>query len=240
MWGVGNGKNIRIGKDRWINIPANFRVQSVPKILTDTATVSQLIDENTKWWNLALLEQLFNKEEIMAIKSISISAMDQDDMLIWRGTTNGSFSVRSTYHIQKEGEALQQAGGSWSSKRVAIWQNIWKLQLPNSDKHFLWRACHEILLSRDNLCFQKIIMDPSCPICEREPETSIHALWTCPALMDIWRMGGKIFQKSCIKGSTFLMLVDGLLRRCSLEEFAQFVRIAWHIWLRWGKNSKRS
>jgi hypothetical protein len=81
----------------------------------------------------------------MAIKSIPISATDQDDMLIWRGTIKGIFSVRSAYHIQKEGEASNQAGGSRSNERGALWQKIWKLQLPNSEKHFLWRACHEIL-----------------------------------------------------------------------------------------------
>jgi hypothetical protein len=114
--------------------------------------VNQLIKDNTKWWNLALLELLFTKEEIMAIKSIPISATDQADKLIWRGTTKGNFSVRSAYYIQKESEALQQAEGSKCNENMTIWQNIWQLQIPNPEKHFLWRACHEILLTRDNLC----------------------------------------------------------------------------------------
>jgi hypothetical protein len=82
----------------------------VPRLLADTATVSQLIDVNSKWWNIELLEQLFTKEETIAIKSIPISATDQADRLIWRGTVKGCFSVRSAYYIQKEAEALQQAG----------------------------------------------------------------------------------------------------------------------------------
>jgi hypothetical protein len=75
-------------------------------------------------------------------------------------------------------------------------------------------------------------MDPRCPICEQEPETTIHALWTCLAARDVWCVGEKIFQKSCIEGPTFLTLVEGLLQRCSSEEFAQFMSIAWRIWLR--------
>lgn len=40
VWRVGNGKNIRIWKDRWINSPTTYRVQSAPRILADTSTVS--------------------------------------------------------------------------------------------------------------------------------------------------------------------------------------------------------
>jgi hypothetical protein len=232
VWRVGNGKNIRIWKDRWLYTPSTFRVQSVPRLLADTATVSQLIDVNSKWWNIELLEQLFTKEETIAIKSIPISATDQADRLIWRGTVKGCFSVRSAYYIQKEAEALQQAGGSRSNNKVAVWKTLWQLQLPNSEKHFLWRACHEILPTRDNLCSRKITMESSCPICVQEPETTIHALWTCLAARDVWCVGEKFFQKSSIGGPTFLKLVEELIRICSHAEFAQFVSTAWRIWLR--------
>ncbi|XP_042958180.1 uncharacterized protein LOC122293763 [Carya illinoinensis] len=37
-----------------------------------------------------------------------------------------------------------------------------------------------------NLAKKKIIDDSMCPICEREEESTIHALWGCPAASDVW------------------------------------------------------
>jgi hypothetical protein len=67
IWRVGNGKTIRIWKDRWLNSPTTYRVQSPPKLLADNATVNHLIDANTKWWDMTLLEQIFSREERVAI-----------------------------------------------------------------------------------------------------------------------------------------------------------------------------
>jgi hypothetical protein len=36
----------------------------------------------------------------------------------------------------------------------------------------MWRACQNILPTKDNLVKRKIIQDPLCPICGLEPETS--------------------------------------------------------------------
>lgn len=89
VWRVRNGKSIRIWKDKWILSPTTYRVQSPPRVLDETATISSLIDTNTKWWNYALLEQIFSREEMQAVQSIPLSATDQADALIWRGTAKG-------------------------------------------------------------------------------------------------------------------------------------------------------
>jgi hypothetical protein len=39
-------------------------VQSPPILLDSNATVNELIDGDTNWWNLPLLEKLFTKEEL--------------------------------------------------------------------------------------------------------------------------------------------------------------------------------
>jgi hypothetical protein len=205
IWRVGNGKTIRIWKDNWLNTPITHLVQSPPKFLPDNATVSNLIDADTKWWKLEWLEMIFSKEDMVAIQSIPISTTDQADVQIrGGGTKNGVFSVRSAYHMQKEKEMVQTTGGSRCAHKSSIWTNIWQLNLPNVEKVFLWRTCHEILPTRDNLCIRKIIMDPKCPICEREVETSHHALWNCPAARDVWSGGEIFFQKSWIDGADFL------------------------------------
>ena len=153
---------------------------------------------NTKWWDMALLEQIFSREERVAIQSIPISNTDQVDVQIWQGTKNGIFLVRSAYHISKECEMVHKAGGSLSTPKKMLWNSIWQLQIPNVEKHFLWRACHEILPTKDNLCTRRVVSDPSCPICEREPETTFSCLVAMPSSERCLECRGKNFPKKLV------------------------------------------
>lgn len=53
-------------------------------------------------------------------------------------------------------------------------------------KHFVWRACHDLLPTRTNLAQRKIVKHVSCPIYEKEEETLHHIFWECPLASDIW------------------------------------------------------
>jgi hypothetical protein len=59
-------------------------VHSPPNLLDPQVMVSQLIDVDTKWWNEALLQQLFYREEVISIQSVPLSATNQEDTLIWK------------------------------------------------------------------------------------------------------------------------------------------------------------
>ena len=60
IWRVGNGKSIQIWGNKWLVVPSTFEVQSVPKVLDQFAIVDKLIDEDLKWWNKPLLDQIFS------------------------------------------------------------------------------------------------------------------------------------------------------------------------------------
>ncbi|XP_059454979.1 uncharacterized protein LOC132185192 [Corylus avellana] len=124
------------------------------------------------------------------------------------------------------------AEGSAQSKTSTLWRHLWQLPIQNAEKHFLWHACHDSLPTRANLCSRKVLTDPSCPICAREPEMLFHTLWMCPAARDVWSEGGACFQKSSFAGPEFLQVVEGMISRCDRLEFIQFVGIARRLWLR--------
>lgn len=181
VWQVGNGKQVRIWNDSWIPQPTMYQIHSIPRLLYVEATVDHLIDKDTKWWDTMLLENLFDKEEVRLIQSIPLSSINQSDTLIWRGTTNGLFSVRSAYYIQQELEATSPAKCSHQAGKREVWRDIWALPIPNVEKNFLWRACHNLLPTRSNLFKKKIVVDPLCPLCGAEAETGYHILWDCPS-----------------------------------------------------------
>jgi hypothetical protein len=102
IWRVGNGKSIRIWGDRWLPVPSTYTIQTPPHILEHDSQVSSLIDNDTNWWDIQLIRDVFNEEDAALICNIPISPQRQEDKLVWVGTRNGEFTVRSTYHIAKE------------------------------------------------------------------------------------------------------------------------------------------
>jgi hypothetical protein len=94
--------------------------------------------------------------------------------------------VGNAYHLAKELEERDQAETSTRGDESIIWKGMWSLQLPNAAKNFMSRACHDLLPTKDTLVRQKIILDPSCPLCGLEAETLYHILWECSSAMDVW------------------------------------------------------
>ena len=120
------------------------------------------------------------KEEVAAICNMVISPGSQHDKLVWVGTKNGSFLVRSMYHLaQSMGE---QRKGSRSAVGCVgnIWKKIWLVKGPCVLHIFLWKACQNILPTKSNLFRHRITLDPLCTLCEQMEETLGHILWSCP------------------------------------------------------------
>jgi ribonuclease HI len=233
IWRVRNGKKIRIWQERWLPNAVTYKVMSPPTVLNPSATVSELIKEDTGWWDSELLNRIFIPEEVDLIQAMPISSTNQDDILVWRGAKTGLFSVRSAYYIQLELEKRYTAASFNNTGTSKIWTSLWALKIPNVEKKIIWKACHDILPTKANLCKRKIIDDPLCPLCESETETVLHALWQCPAAVDAWSMGCTRLQKKSFNiGKNFLQVVEEIFLQCDLEETKQFVGIARRLWLR--------
>jgi hypothetical protein len=61
-----------------------------------------------------LLKFLFSQVEVDAICPLIICTGRQPNVLVWVGTKNGSFIVRSAYHLAKD----MMAGGKEHARRV--------------------------------------------------------------------------------------------------------------------------
>lgn len=104
---------------------------------------------------------------------------------------------------------------------------MWNLKIPNVEKNFLWRACNEILPTRNNLFKRKIVEDPRCPICGHELETALRILWMCNSAMDAWCVSSRRLQKKgAMAFENFSQLVEDIFAHCDQEEIKLFVGIA--------------
>jgi hypothetical protein len=77
-----------------------------------------------------------------------------------------------------------------------------------------------------------VVKDPLCPCCKQEEETIIHVFWTCPAAVDVWGSGPKIFQKSYAWGNSFMEIMTDFFTWFTAEEMELLAVLARRIWLR--------
>jgi hypothetical protein len=82
---------------------------------------------------------------------------------------------------------IQQNSGECSraSEHSKSWTSLWSLNALQIVKVFLWKACNNLLPTKENLFKKRVVKDPLCPICGVEVENICHMLWRCPSSCDV-------------------------------------------------------
>lgn len=73
-WRIGNGAQTKFFEDAWLPGSNASRVLSPVSVLSENATINQLIDSESGWWNSALIDEIFLPYEAQKIKAIPICA----------------------------------------------------------------------------------------------------------------------------------------------------------------------
>ena len=92
-----------------------------------------------------------------------------------------------------------------------MWAAIWKLRIPNKMKVFGWRACHDILPTKRNLKKKRVLSEELCSFCSRFQKSTIHVLWECTVVQDIWHGSARALQKCGMGQTDFVALLEYLL-----------------------------
>jgi hypothetical protein len=145
-WRVGNGANISICKDRWLPDQGNYKIPYPIEALPEEAVVADLIDVDRGMWKVELIQRCFSPGDGFHILKYPLIPSLPTDTLIWWGTPNGKFSVKSAYHTAFS--RLQRCLGARSFDVVHMnqfWKSIWALNLPRKIINFVWRLCSNIL-----------------------------------------------------------------------------------------------
>lgn len=98
---------------------------------------------------------------------------DLQDVISWKWTKNGKFSVKSTYeHLTRD-----DMGESHSK--------IWNSKVPYKIKIFLWLLAKKATLTKDNMVKRKWAGDPTCRFYDAT-ETVDHLFFQCPTAKVVW------------------------------------------------------
>jgi hypothetical protein len=135
-------------------------------------------------WNLALLNFLFNSTSVREILKTSFSSLSQEKH-IWTPSSNGSFSSKSAHKLI----CSQRVSTASSSLSSSHWKLLWKLNLNDRLKLFLWKIAWDIVPSRIRLN-QVFPINPAslvCPLCKVVEDSLHHLFFSCFFARISWR-----------------------------------------------------
>ena len=100
--------------------------------------VLDLIDPFLRCWDRESVSQNFHKEDADAILRIPLSRRQIPDSVMWLHIKDGSYTVKSGYHVATVLLKIEKnwAEGSSSSLSNKVWERLWKLRIPNKTKVF--------------------------------------------------------------------------------------------------------
>ncbi|KAK9988509.1 hypothetical protein SO802_028748 [Lithocarpus litseifolius] len=123
--------------------------------------------------------------EAALVKKIPFARSPTEDSLFWPFTANGQYNCKSGYRFLKELEVGVVEDSQLDLDR-SLWKSIWSLEVPNKYKNMMWRACKCSLPIKLNLTQKTIIDNSTCDRCYSHIEDSLHAIWGCSGLNDVW------------------------------------------------------
>ena len=180
-WRIGSGEDVQVYNSNWLPRPTTFRPIS-PRTLAADTKVADLIGLEREW-KMDLIRQHFVQEDADIIQRIPLLRSSARDELCWHYDKLGRYSVKSGHQIALK-EKFQNVPSS-SNPKPSQWNAIWKLDLPEKLKIFIWRAAKNLLPTAENLWKRKVIPNPTCQRCNLGVETGFHALIECKAARKI-------------------------------------------------------
>lgn len=221
-WKVGSGEQISLYSQPWF--PGWTGLKATNKRQRE-ATVASLLNPGMRSWNFAALQEVFGYNGALLIatmETIRPSPNPTPDTLIFRYAKNGRFSVKKAYQL------LRGLSGQISNK--TFWDWLWKKsQLTQKLKLFIWRAVHGALPVRAVLAYRIRHLSPTCQLCNREPETVMHALFHCDFAKRAWLVSALPMRSENLVGN-FKETTKHMAVTLTDTDMCSFISNIWAIW----------
>ncbi|KAL9293653.1 putative reverse transcriptase zinc-binding domain-containing protein [Arabidopsis thaliana] len=175
---VGSGASISVWEDPWILAQFPRPAISNGSIIDPSLKVQHLIDSRSNFWNIDLLNELFDPEDVQLISALHLGTSTKEDTLGWHFTKSGKYTVKSGYHTARL-EKLEDNSSFIGPEINVLKAHAWKVQCPPKLRHFLWQTLSGCVHVTENLRRRGINCDTGCVRCGAITETINHSLFQC-------------------------------------------------------------
>ncbi|KAL4610409.1 hypothetical protein ACB092_08G047800 [Castanea dentata] len=229
IWRVGSGQLIDVWHHRWLPDLHHSKIIS-PYANTSVSRVCDLFIPGTRTWDPGRLASCFLPWKADMVRKIQVCDNGEEDSLIWPLTSDGAYSVRSAYRMLVANENLSLPSSSASTGVGSVWKKIWKVQVPNKIRHFLWRAAKDSLPTKQNLVARHIPVGNICDGCGDHSESVLHALWLYDQVRSVWMSDPGFLFLVQAKCRSFMQLLEVLFAHGSGFRIALFTVVEWSLW----------
>lgn len=113
---------------------------------------------STRSWDIAKIRQFFQPNIAIQILQTPIAWNGGADVLWWQHSKSGDFFVKSSYFcIQKQKPIPIPCASTSQGIPTGLWHLIWKLQIPQKVKVFLWKLINNCLPVYSNLRKRRVM-----------------------------------------------------------------------------------
>jgi hypothetical protein len=229
-WKVGNGQNINIWEDNWVAWQNGYKILTPKNNLSTIQTVSDIILNNpNKEWNTSLIDQNFFQYEGNIIKQTPLIMEPVEDQLMWPHTIDGTYSVKSGYHLLKYWLDSGSPSSANSYNQKNHWKTLWSLTTIPRHKVLLWRIIQNTIPVKVALSKRGIVCNTLCPRCFQKEETIEHAFMHCEHASKIW-FGSKLSIKFDSSHNSFSDWIIYAMNSLKEEDLNYIATITYGIW----------
>lgn len=178
-WVFGDGMGIKVFQDAWLRGKVEFRVDNCYSDSIGSVKASDLFIPGTKIWDTLKVTSLFSSCDAKAILATPVPQHQAVDHVVWTHTVDGKYAVKSGYHFW-----LNNSGNN--RNRRTGWSELWKLEVPQKIKVFLWRFGRNNVSVRNLLRGKGVQLPIICPMCEKDVEHLLHLFFDCDFAKQCW------------------------------------------------------
>ena len=122
-WRVGDGHRVRIFLDKWLPIHDGVLASHSGELNLE-ATVSQLINQSSGWWNIQLIDHCFHPPDASQIKALPLCSSPQPDVLIWPLEKSDKYSVKLIFRLLCDGQVPAAVLNPADSENRVFWKKL--------------------------------------------------------------------------------------------------------------------
>ena len=155
--------------DPWLPRQPSFCPITKATPTTQEFKVSDLINPNSREWDVDLISNLFWPVDVPCILSIPLGLDDGPDTFIWHHTSIGTYSVKSGYRV----ETTYQDNDFTSEDNMLQrwWKGMWNIYTPSKVRMFVWRCFNDILPTGIRLRERGVNCSVICRRCDKAFES---------------------------------------------------------------------
>ena len=112
------------------------------------------------------------------VESKQIQSQRPDEW-VWMADSSGHFSAKSAYNVMR--------GDSSEGAEDIVFEELWKIKVPNKILVFAWRLLRDRLPTRRNLHRRQVeLNDRTCLFCSSMEEDTGHLFFLCSKINPVW------------------------------------------------------